>query len=160
VRFPVTPWRRVGFGFGDPWFDTGKKHTGWDVEAHAGQSVPAIADGRVYNHTHDPKWGYGVVIDHGGWGVTYWHVDHFLPDGSPVKEGAQVATVFDLGRNTHLHVGVWVGAYDERLRTGALPPAQWPDRFVNPNDFILAHLGQTPASAVHRIAAAVMGALA
>lgn len=139
MRYPLNrPRVRVGFGFGSAWFNTGKLHTGEDDQASAGEPVYAPAAGVVYNHTDDPKWGHGVIVDFDGVdaGATIWHVDHLLPDGTHVEEGEQIATVFDLLGNTHIHLSFWQGKYDENLRAGALFPAIWPDRFVEPDHYL------------------------
>lgn len=149
MRYPLNrPRVRVGFAFGDPWEVPGAKppykmHTGEDDQASAGEPVFAPADGVVYNHTHDSTWGNGVVMefDSGGEGCCIWHVDHLVADGAHVIEGQQIATIYDLQGNTHMHLSFWVGDYDANLKTGALPSSVWPDRFVEPDRYLDSHPG-------------------
>jgi hypothetical protein len=100
----------------------------------------------------DPVFRGGMLIRHataGGVVLTqYWHV---VPRpgfevGAKVARGQVFADVADMGELTHLHFGVFVGDYAPDAWRGALPPTAcagfppFPNRFVEPNAFIEAHL--------------------
>lgn len=133
-----------------------KKHNGTDFRASAGTAVYAAENGVVkeilpYNAT----WAQNIVLEHvtssgQKYTTVYWHVAPVAGLSSfvgPIAKGQQIATVADIGIDTHFHLGVHLGAYTANVSgTGALPqndctdpgktfayPA-FPAGFVDPND--------------------------
>jgi len=137
---------------------TPKKHNGTDYSAVKGTNVYAAEDGVVKQIVEGGVWKKAVVIEHnhikrGKYTTVYWHVipepGIFVPEpGKPlvfVPKGMKIATVADLGNNTHFHFGVRLGSFsDPQSGAGALPPANKPDcdprykpfpgGFINPED--------------------------
>lgn len=130
-----------------------KKHNGTDFQANSGTVIYAAEDGIVKEVLFDGSgpWGYNIVTEHtsptgGKYTTVYWHVqpvsDVFASNpGGFIPKGMQVATVYNLGSNTHYHIGARIGAYTAGVSgTGALPqtacggyPA-FPAGFVDPNN--------------------------
>ncbi len=127
-----------------------KQHNGVDYSATAGTAVYAGEDGIVKDVHYDSSgsWAYGIVLEHnlpvsGKFTTVSWHVNPMVTEGNFVPKGMQIATVANLGGNTHFHYGVRMGAYVEDLSlAGALPYANhpcdgyliFPAGFVSPED--------------------------
>jgi hypothetical protein len=66
--------------------------------------------------------------------------------GKAVSRGEVFADVADMGARTHLHFAVFQGDFVPDAWRGALPPIPcsgfpaFPNRFIEPNGFIQAHL--------------------
>jgi len=146
------------FFFGDTWTygecPTGvyKKHVGVDLSATVDEEVQAAHAGTVrdiFTGQHS-QWADAIVVENadGQFTTVYWHVIKYgnLTIGDPVTKGQQIATIANLGGNTHFHFGFRWGSYDSNLSlAGALPeescgtsPAYpaFPENFVNPNQLI------------------------
>lgn len=147
-----------GYYFGGAWgvgqaYCVGQpmSHAGVDFAASAGNSVYAVEDGNVREVINSSSWGHAIVTEHtspsgGKYTVVYWHVNPVsdLPTSSGnnfVPKGMQIATVADLGSETHLHIGIRMGAYDGTYSDkGALPTGYcselttFPENFINPLD--------------------------
>jgi murein DD-endopeptidase MepM/ murein hydrolase activator NlpD len=158
--FPLPTWKQSGFGFGDDWKPLARcpangpweKHTGIDVKASKGQAVRASANGTYINIVYwGAGWANAVLISHNvpGFGTVisqYGHVDGIgLKPGSAVTRGQVIAHVANLGSNTHLHFGIWLGAYASAAWRGHLPTTRcggrpaFPASFTNPTAFVNAH---------------------
>jgi murein DD-endopeptidase MepM/ murein hydrolase activator NlpD len=137
--------------FGADWNNTYcsgliKKHNGTDFSAAAGTAVYAAEDGVVRNADFVAPWAYRIVLEHnhpqgGKYTTVYWHVTPSVAVDNFVPKGMQIATVANLGSNTHFHFGVRLGVYDVNVSgTGSLPqticggyPA-FPENFIDPNN--------------------------
>lgn len=163
-QFPVTPWKRVGFAFGDPWHfgscpaGTLKLHTGIDVEAAAGLPIVAAANGTI---VADIPWGgfWGRAILVESWDsclqayvtAQYGHVT-LLPGygvGRVLSRGERFGVAHDMGTNSHLHFSVFRARYSSPAADpGALPRAScggypaFPSSFTEPTAFVRSR--QTP----------------
>jgi len=100
--------RSISMSFGANWSfgecptGTDKRHTGMDVSAAAGEDVHAAYGGTVKAiSNYDPTWHYGLVIDHGSFTTTYWHIEPTVSVGAVVAKGAKIGDVANLGTNTH-----------------------------------------------------------
>ncbi|MBP6929421.1 MAG: M23 family metallopeptidase [Candidatus Moranbacteria bacterium] len=107
---------------------TPKKHGGLDVNATYGEDVYAAHAGTVKDINYDAGWEYGIVIEDttGQYTTVYWHVNAYggLAVNDTVTKGQKIATVANLGGNTHFHFGIRSGAYNASLSlAGALPVA-------------------------------------
>lgn len=146
------------FFFGDTWTygecPTGvyKKHVGIDLYATATEEVQAAHAGTVkdiFTGQHS-QWADAIVIESADSQFTtvYWHVVKYgnLTINDTVTKGQQIATVADLGSNTHFHFGIRMGIYNSDFSlAGALPeescgtspsyPA-FPENFVSPSQVI------------------------
>ncbi len=128
-----------------------KKHNGTDFTASAGTAVYAGEDGIVKEIINDSPWAYNIVMEHtsptgGKYTTVYWHVnpsaDAFASNsGGFIPKGSQIATVADLGSNTHIHIGTGMTAYSSPdSGSGASPQTNcggylaFPASFVDPND--------------------------
>lgn len=146
--------RTVLLDFGDTWTfgecPTGvyKKHAGIDLSATADEAVYAAHAGTVKaiftgNHA---QWADAIIIedDIQPYTTVYWHVIKYgnLAVNDHVTKGQQIATIADLGGNTHFHFGFRSGSYDSSFSlAGALPeedcgssptyPA-FPEKFIDP----------------------------
>lgn len=108
--------RYLTSGFGaryDP-FGRGRRfHSGIDLAARVGDSVMAMAAGRVAFSGWQGGYGYIVEVDHGnGYRTKYAHNSKLLVRvGQRVEVGQVVAKAGSTGRSTgaHLHVEVWKG---------------------------------------------------
>jgi len=153
-------------GFGGPWYE-GKLHVGVDVNFLSDEDirngvrvdVRAIAPGRVYFagpflSANPAKWGDVVFVEHpspaGVFVAVYGHVvidddigavSFGSRDGPSVRHG-QVLGYVDpaiTGSPPHLHFGLFRGQfrYFPRSGWGAVPPNEFPGRWVGPEDYLL-----------------------
>jgi hypothetical protein len=106
----------------------------------------------------DPTWGWAAHIQHTvpneGTVVTlYWHINQTgLASGSVLHQGQQFSTLYNLGANSHIHLGVWIGADDNHNDwRGGLPTtncggdAAFPASFVDPQGYVDGHRVRSPA---------------
>lgn len=130
--------------------DLVEKHNGTDFAASSGTVVYAAEAGTVKHMESHSPWAQHIVIEHthpDGWKYTtvYWHVDSLVTTNDSVTKGQEIATVANLGGDTHFHFGVRIGAYNSiHSGTGALPQTEcvinsltyqpFPFGFINPND--------------------------
>lgn len=129
------------FGSNWPWGECppgiDKRHVGIDLSAVVGESVFAAEDGVVQAIIYDPPWEYGVTIEHSGFTTVCWHVNPVVSLGQAVSEGQLIATIANLGSNTHFHFGVRDASYSNISNRGALPTTDcdgdpaFPEFFVN-----------------------------
>lgn len=127
---------RITLGFGANWVRTDpctgriKKHNGIDIvdgsNTSPGSPVYAAWDGTIVQFVLDNTgWRYGMVIDHCGQFTTvYWHIEPIPSAGAGVQvvAGTKIATVANMGSNTHLHFGIRMAPYNGSVSvTGALP---------------------------------------
>ena len=126
--------RTISLEFGEEWpfgeCPTGvyKKHTGIDLDATAEEDVFATHDGTVkaiYTGQH-AQWADAIIIedDSDQFTTVYWHVIKHgnLSVNDHVTKGQQIATVADLGGNTHFHFGIRLSDYHSSFSlAGALP---------------------------------------
>ena len=164
-QYPLTTWPSHCLGFGSQWrYCNGTPlracasgavwlHTGADIVAAAGRPVMAAGDGVISGYMVDPEFRGGVLIRHrmttGTVYTQYWHVwlRSGFSVGSRVKRGQVFAEVASMGSRTHFHFAVFKGEFDSHTWNGALPPRPgcsgfpaFPYKFVNPTNFIKAHL--------------------
>lgn len=164
-QYPLSSWPPHCLGFGSQWrYCNGTPlrtcasgavwlHTGVDIAAAAGWPVMAAGDGIISGYMVDPEFRGGVLIRHRtsfGTVITqYWHLwlRAGFSVGSHVKRGQVFADVASMGSRTHFHFAVFKGELDSHTWNGALPPRPgcsgfpaFPYKFVNPTDFIKAHL--------------------
>ena len=122
---------------------TPKKHGGLDVDATFSEDVYAAHAGTVKAIAYDAGWEYGIVVEDttSQYTTVYWHVNAYggLAVNDTVTKGQKIATVANLGGNTHFHFGIRSGAYDASLSlAGALPVAScasypaYPENLINP----------------------------
>ena len=127
-----------------------KYHNGTDYSASAGTTEYAPEDGIVKESLYDATWGYNVVMEHvtPGGGSTYtsviWHIQPnsdvtYSNPGGFIPKGAPLGIVYNLGANTHFHLGIRMAAYSSPTSgAGALPQTNcggylaYPASFVNP----------------------------
>ncbi|MDX9913853.1 MAG: peptidoglycan DD-metalloendopeptidase family protein, partial [Candidatus Moranbacteria bacterium] len=130
---------------------TYKLHVGADLSAtynyqnEVGERVDAAHAGvvkKIFTDQH-LTWADAIVIesDDGQFTTVYWHVIKYgnLAENDPVTKGQQIATIADLGDNTHFHFGIRMApySYPESL-AGALPVADgcgylaFPEKFIDP----------------------------
>ena len=91
--------------FGVPWSEKSwKTHTGVDISAAKGTSVPSMTDGEVARvEPLGGEWGSAVVIEEsGGMAKGYLHVNPTVSKGEIVKRGQEIGTVWA----DHLHYNV------------------------------------------------------
>ena len=126
--------------------------------------MAAAANGVIAGFIVDPTFKGGVLIRHNtAQGVVltqYWHVwpRRGFGAGAVVKRGQVFADIADMGSRTHFHFAVYIGNFTATSWRGALPPAAcdgfpaFPNRFVNPNEFMQAHLQPqaSPSPFCHR----------
>jgi len=174
--YPLPAWQPHCLGFGSQWrlcdgtvlrrcSATGAiwLHTGVDITTGI-QAVAAAANGVIAGYIVDPTFKGGVLIRHNtAQGVVltqYWHVwpRRGFGAGAVVKRGQVFADIADMGSRTHFHFAVYIGNFTATSWRGALPPAAcdgfpaFPNRFVNPNEFMQAHLQPqaSPSPFCHR----------
>lgn len=128
--------RTILSGFGDNWpygecpTGTDKLHAGLDVDASINEAVYGAYDGvvkAIFTDQHS-TWADAIVLEHDISGnkftTVYWHVAAYggLEVNDSVTKGDQVATVANLGSNTHFHFGIRLGAYHvANSLAGSLP---------------------------------------
>jgi murein DD-endopeptidase MepM/ murein hydrolase activator NlpD len=164
-QFPLPTWAPHCLGFGSQWrYCDGTPlrkcasgavwlHTGVDISTPAGRPVAAAGDGVITGYMIDSEFKGGVLIRHrmttGTVFTQYWHVwlRSGFKVGSSVKRGQVFADVASMGSRTHFHLAVFKGEFDSHTWNGALPPSPgcsgypaFPYRFLNPTEFIKAHL--------------------
>ena len=161
--------RRIsGHAFGENWPEHQQcgslsfRHDGIDYYAPASTAVFSDEDGIVKDIYFQSGWGYRMVFEHTAptgyptgtkYTTVYWHVtpSSRIKVNDFVPRGTQVATVYNLGRDSHFHLGIRLGAYSRTASgTGGLPitacvavsgdnrstytlPA-FPDNFINPEN--------------------------
>lgn len=137
--------------FGDNWVyeecptGTYKKHVGIDLQATAGEAVYAAHTGTVkaIYAGQNGLWADAIVLESsdGQYTTVYWHIIKYgnLSVNDTVIKGQQIATIANLGSDTHFHFGVRVDSYDTSLSlAGALPEEScggylaFPGNFINP----------------------------
>jgi len=139
------------FYFNDTWTPgqcpsgTYEKHVGVDLQATTTDEVHAAHTGivrEIFTGQHS-EWADAIVIedDNNQFTTVYWHVIKYgnLGVGDHVTKDQQIATVADLGDNTHFHLGIRMAPFlSGTSDKGALPvnncdskPA-YPEHFVNP----------------------------
>lgn len=135
--------------FGDDWTfgecpsGTDKKHAGLDVSASNGEDVFAAHTGvvtAIFTGDH-ATWGDAIVVEDnsGTFTTVYWHVSAFggLAVNDPVTAGQKIATIANLGGNTHFHFGIRAGAYSNpESYAGALPVTSCGGYGAFPEDFV------------------------
>ena len=150
--------RSIMLSFGDDWvhgYCDGliKRHTGIDIAASSDDVVYAAEAGEIKwigSTSSHPEWAYGIVIDHSGYTTVFWHVDPLVYIGDWVAKGEQIATVADLGADTHLHFGIRLVPYSDISIRGALPQAEcggdpaFPEYFINPELLDYVTLAEEP----------------
>jgi murein DD-endopeptidase MepM/ murein hydrolase activator NlpD len=146
--------RTILLGFGDAWIfgecpkGVYKKHAGIDLDADIGEGVYASHSGIVkliFTKQHT-QWADAIIIenDDAQYTTVYWHVIKYnkIATGQHVTKGQRIATVANLGGNTHFHFGFRLGRYNSNFSiAGALPekncgtkpmyPA-FPENFIDP----------------------------
>ena len=145
--------RTVTLSFGANWHwgecpeGVDKVHAGIDLSAQAGEHVYAAHSGTVrakFEDKSENDWKWCVTIENDDQTRTtvYWHVDPLVNQGEYVTQGQKIATVADMGDNTHFHFGFREAPYSNIANHGALPqnacggdPA-WPEHFVDPLQFL------------------------
>lgn len=159
LRFPISGTlaeKKLGhFFFGDAWTrgecpsGTYKKHVGIDLSSAYGDRVDAAHDGtvkKIFTGDH-AEWADAIVVESvdGQFTTVYWHITSYggLAEGDSVTKGQQIATVANLGDNTHFHFGIRLAPYsDSESYAGALPVADgcgqfaYPEKFINPENAI------------------------
>lgn len=125
-----------------------KYHNGTDYPASAGTAEYAPEDGVVKESLYDPNWGYNVVMEHNSpSGAKYtsviWHIQPNVDvvasnPGGFIPKGAPLGVVYNLGSNSHMHLGVRMSPYSSPdSGAGALPQTNcggyqaFPANFVN-----------------------------
>lgn len=138
--------RTITLRFGDDWVDycdgLVKQHAGLDVTAIKDEDVYAAESGTVKIAETDPYWGGWVTVEHTNsipvFTTAYWHVNPLISAGAPVTKGQKIATIADLGSNTHFHFGVRLSSYSNISNRGALPQTDcegdpaFPEYFIDP----------------------------
>lgn len=118
-RYPLSG--TVTQGFGVPWSEKKwKTHTGVDIAAAKGTSVPSMSDGTVADIVDlGGEWGKAVIIvAETGMAFAYLHVQPLVEKGDVTFQNATVGTVW----TDHLHYNVCkVVTFCHR---GALPTTQ------------------------------------
>ena len=102
------------WGFGGSYcYLPGLEHLGSDSKgAVAGARVNAIADGTVRQIVSwGSDWGTAIAVEHktstGPRILTvYGHVNASVTAGTVVSKGQRIGSLYDLGTNSHLHLGV------------------------------------------------------
>jgi murein DD-endopeptidase MepM/ murein hydrolase activator NlpD len=153
---PAYSSRNVTQAFGNfPWAGgtecpTGyqKYHNGTDYSASAGTTEYAPEDGIVKESLYSATWGYNVVMEHTSpsgskYTSVIWHIQPNADvtasnPGGFIPKGAPLGTVYNLGGNTHFHLGMRMAAYSSPdSGAGALPQTNcggylaYPASFVN-----------------------------
>lgn len=120
-----------------------KKHVGLDVSAVTGEDVYAAETGIVRAIVDGgPTWKFAVTLEHPTavpiFTTVYWHVDPIVQLGRTVAKGQRIATIADLGGNTHFHIGVRRSSYTNISNRGGLPQTAcegdppFPELFIDP----------------------------
>ena len=106
-------------------------HTGNDYGAPCGTPVYALHDGTVHIRTGNSwfgKWLVTVGTGEGSLATDYAHMQAVeVEDGQPVKAGAKLGSVGDLGNSEgcHLHLEVHTKGGDGGTMNDAIDPHQW-----------------------------------
>lgn len=124
---------------------TYKKHVGVDLYATSGEDVAAAHDGvvkKIFTGNHS-QWADAIVVESsdGQFTTVYWHVIKYgnLAVNDTVTKGQKIATIANLGGDTHFHLGIRLAPYsDPESYAGALPVADgcgypaFPEKFIDP----------------------------
>lgn len=155
LEIPIYGDRSINHPFGVDWAGGSycdgliKKHNGVDYAATVGTQVYAAEDGIVKEVFETTQWGSAIVMEHTSptddkYTTVYWHVnpstDVFVSEnGGFIPKGSQIATVYDLGGNTHSHVGVRRASYDSSpsdALSGASPQTNCGGYLAFPASFV------------------------
>lgn len=147
----ISSYKRITQAYGVPWSVNPKKqHTGLDIVVPAKEKVFAVCDGKIVKIGDlGGNWAQYIDIEHEpGLCTSYLHVVPQMAVNSLVKAGDLIATIADLGTNSHLHFNTWKGSYNNPLtHRGALPNTEnvgkidpktdpvFPSNFVDPISF-------------------------
>ena len=155
VHWPLTGFpaeRPPNSLFGADWDGSGggqvKIHSGTDLPAVAGEAVYAAHAGTVAAVPDGgTTWAKAVTLESAeGYTTVYWHVDPLVGNGATVELGDKIATVADLGGDTHLHFGFRRAPYSNTSNRGALPQQEcagdppFPELFEDPQTLTFGHL--------------------
>lgn len=131
---------------------TDRYHIGKDIAATKGDSVYAIASGKIIARSVN-GWGsqnVALVIRHAlangiEFFALYGHVRSALDVGATVTAGEAIATVGPWVYGPHLHFGIHLGPTFPENRFGIMPCSAWPktNGFVEPVSWITT---QTPGT--------------
>ena len=127
-------------------------HAADDACVPAGTDVYAAADGLVRyaraNGDCESGWIYLIIIESKlsngqNFCVVYGHTEPSVSEGQIVNVGDKIGKVtnYYCGSN-HLHFGVYLGKFGEKLPNGTYPPwcagyiPDWPGLYTNPVQFI------------------------
>ncbi|MFA7319130.1 MAG: peptidoglycan DD-metalloendopeptidase family protein [Parcubacteria group bacterium] len=118
-------------------------HATYDYDSAIGEEVNAAHDGvvkKIFTGNH-AQWADAIVIEStdGQFTTVYWHVIKHgtLAVNDTVTKGQQIATIADLGSDTHFHFGIRMTPYSEpESYAGALPVANGCDYLAFPEKFI------------------------
>ncbi len=101
------------WGFGSDCYIPGKEHLGTDSQgASSGARVDAIASGVVRRvDSWGSEWGTAIGVEHTASNgdrflAVYAHVNSSVSVGDSVAAGERIASVYNLGGNSHLHFGI------------------------------------------------------
>jgi hypothetical protein len=161
---PISPFTYVGYGFGTYVGGCGgapKRHTGRDLKASVGQQIRAAANGRIRGVFYERGVGYTTLVEHSVpyEGTIISRYSHVVPRsgygaGRVVSRGEVIATIINLGSNTHFAFNVYAHPYELWAWRGYLPskpcggdPA-FPGRFVDPVRYLIVH-SDTRAPVTH-----------
>lgn len=153
--YPISPFERVGYGFGTYVGSCGggrKRHTGVDLKGTAGRQVRAAAEGTIHGTFFERGVGWTTLIRHSVpfEGTVISRYSHVTPRpgfgaGRIVSRGEVIATVYNLGSNTHFAFNVYAAPYDRWAWRGYLPerscggdPA-FPGHFLDPTRYLAVH---------------------
>lgn len=90
----------------------GQAHLGADSQGFKTGPVRSIASGIVRQKVWwGSGWGYAVAVEHsttagGRFLAVYGHISPSVAVGNTVAAGQTIATLYPLGTNTHLHLGI------------------------------------------------------
>ncbi len=113
LLWPTNGRKTSEFGYRThPIYGTRRMHTGIDIGAPTGQTIVAVAKGKVVSAGWRGGYGLAVVIDHGGGLATlYGHQSRLtVSAGEVVSQGQKIGEVGSTGNSTgpHLHFEVRV----------------------------------------------------
>lgn len=137
---------KPGYGF----YLLGRYHNANDYGSAAGNRVYAIGDGTVvatqFGWPGDAVYIRHTAADGTSFLAVYGHINSSVRNGTRVRDGQIIGRIYDLGSNSHLHLGIRTILSPARTNNGAMPCSLWPatNGYVDPETYLTAHRSTRP----------------
>lgn len=146
-QFPILDYTVSGRQFGAT-RSGGRKHAANDLVENKGETVHAVADGKIIDYYYFYLGTYAIVVEHTDYVVRYGEVMSFAKGvkiGDQVKAGQTIGLVGQMSSGSSmLHFEKYTGSKTGSLTVRSNPPYQRRSDLVSPTSFLKRLEGQYP----------------